>query len=115
MELKTLAPGVAVGPQVAAGDIAALAAAGIRAILCNRPDGEAPDQPGFAEIAAAAEAAGLEARYLPVQSGMVTDENVSDFGKALETLPKPLFAYCRSGTRSATLWALLQARMAAAT
>ena len=51
---------------VAPADVPALAAAGYRAIICNRPDGEAPDQPPFAVIAEAAQRAGLPVRYLPV-------------------------------------------------
>lgn len=83
--------------------------AGFRAIVCNRPDGEGGDQPLFAEIKREAQAVGIEAHYLPAESGKVTDEQVIAFGKLLETLPKPVLAYCRSGMRSTTMWALSQA------
>lgn len=84
--------------------------AGFRAIICNRPDGEGADQPSFEEIEKAAQKAGLDIAYVPIASGIVTDENVAEFGAALSNLPRPLLGYCRSGTRSATLWSLHESR-----
>lgn len=95
-----------VSPQVNVADIAALKAAGVRAIICNRPDGEGSDQPSFAEIEKAANHAGIETVYLPVGTKAISDAEVSAFSDALEALPGPLLAYCRTGTRSATLWSL---------
>ncbi len=110
MDPKPISDEITVSPQIAPSDVAEIAAKGYRAIICNRPDGEGADQPSFEEIEAAAKAAGLEARYLPVTSGKVRDEDADDFGRALMELPGPVFAYCRTGTRSATLWSLSQAQ-----
>jgi len=104
MEIKKISEKVSVTPQILAADIEAVKAAGFRAIICNRPDGEGADQPSFEEIAAAAKKAGIEAAYVPIETGMVRDEDVAAFGVALQNLPRPVLAYCRSGTRSATLW-----------
>lgn len=109
MDIRTITPDLAVGPQIMPSDMAALAAAGFRSVIDNRPDGEGPDQPTFREIADAAAEHGLDARYLPVVAGAVTDEHVAAFKAALADLPKPVFAYCRSGNRSTTLCALSQA------
>jgi sulfide:quinone oxidoreductase len=106
MTAKTITPNLSVSEQVQPQDIAALAEAGFKAIICNRPDGEGADQPAFAEIEAAAQAAGLTAAYLPIVSGMVKDSDAVAFGALLDRLPGPVFAYCRTGTRSATLWSL---------
>lgn len=100
---------ISVAPQILASDLADIAAAGFRTVICNRPDGEGNDQPLFSEIAAAAGAAGLDAIYLPVESGKVTDGDVAAFGRALEAAPRPVLAYCRTGTRSITLWSLSRA------
>jgi sulfide:quinone oxidoreductase len=108
MELKTIDKGLTVSPQISAADVAKLKKEGFRSIICNRPDGEGADQPTFAEIEKAAQKAGLEIRYLPVVSGKVQDADAEKFGEALSVLPKPVFAYCRTGTRSATLWSLDQ-------
>ncbi|MCA8879614.1 MAG: TIGR01244 family phosphatase [Rhodobacteraceae bacterium] len=109
MDPKPLSAELSVSPQIAAGDLAALAEQGFRSVICNRPDGEGADQPGFDEIAAAAKAAGMEARYLPIVAGKVRDEDAEAFGALMTALPKPAIAYCRTGTRSATLWSLSQA------
>jgi len=109
MEIKKISAEFSVSPQIEAADIPAIAAAGFRSIICNRPDGEGADQPSHEEIAAAAKAAGLEMRYLPVVAGMVRDEDAEAFGAAMLELPNPTLAFCRSGTRSATLWSLSEA------
>ncbi len=109
MDIKKITPKLSVAPQIAAADMKALADAGFRSIICNRPDGEGADQPTFEEMEKAAKAAGLEAVYLPVISGKVLDEDAVAFGAALDSLPGPVLAYCRTGTRSTTLWALAQA------
>lgn len=90
-------------------DIDGLAELGYRSIICNRPDGEGADQPTFDEIKAAAEPLGLTVRYQPVVPGQISDSDVADFSKAMRELPKPALAFCRTDTRSATLWSLSQA------
>ena len=109
MDIKTLSPQVSVSPQITAADVAKVSEAGFRAIICNRPDGEGADQPNFDEIEAAANAAGLRVAYVPVTAGMVTDDDVAAFASALAELPRPVLAYCRTGTRSATLWSFHEA------
>jgi len=110
MQFNKVTDALSVSPQIGTGDMAAIRDAGYRAIICNRPDGEGADQPTFDEIEAAAKAAGLKVRYQPITSGMVRDEDAEAFGAALMELPGPVLAYCRTGTRSATLWSLSQAK-----
>ncbi|BAQ16742.1 bifunctional protein tyrosine phosphatase family protein/NAD(P)/FAD-dependent oxidoreductase [Methyloceanibacter caenitepidi] len=110
MELKRISEALSVSGQITPADVAELKAQGFRSIVCNRPDGEGADQPTFEEIHEAADAAGLEARYLPVKSGLVQDDDAVAFGAALRELPGPVFAYCRTGTRSVTLWSLSQSK-----
>ncbi len=109
MELRRLTNELAVAGQVNPSDIPGLAAQGIRAIICNRPDGEAPDQPAFAEMEKAAAANGIKIVYQPVVPAAISDTDAETFGKLLDELPKPVLVYCRSGMRSAALWALSQA------
>ncbi len=110
MERRKLTDSLSIGPQIQPGDLAELRAAGFRAVVCNRPDGEGADQPSQEEMSLAARAAGLEFRYLPVTPGIVTEATATAFGQALVELPGPVFAYCRTGTRSATLWSLSEAK-----
>lgn len=109
MDIKPITDAISVSPQLTVADVALLKEKGFRSIICNRPDGEGSDQPSFNEIETAAKAQGMEARYIPIQMGMVKDEDAEAFGKAMKEMPGPVFAYCRTGTRSATLWALTQA------
>ncbi|MDM0046304.1 TIGR01244 family sulfur transferase [Variovorax dokdonensis] len=108
MEFKTLTPELSVSAQITAVDLPAIAQAGFRAVVCNRPDGEGGDQPVFDELAQAALALGLQTRYLPAESGKVSDEQGRQFGELLAQLPKPVLAFCRTGMRSTTMWALSQ-------
>ena len=109
MDIKLLTPVLSVAAQISATDMPAIAQAGFKSVICNRPDGEGADQTGFKEIEQAAQAAGLQARYLPAETGKVTDEQGTAFGQLMDELPKPVLAYCRSGMRSTTMWALANA------
>lgn len=109
MTIKKLTDDVSVAPQVSPGDMRSLAALGFKAIISNRPDREGADQPLFAEIASAAQKLGLGAKYVPVTSGNISDSDVVAFKAAIAGLPKPVLAYCKTGTRSATLWSLAEA------
>jgi sulfide:quinone oxidoreductase len=109
MDLRKLTDDLSVAGQVDPAEIPLLAAQGIRSIICNRPDGEAAGQPPFTMVEQTAAAFGIKVLYLPVVSSAIGDAEVASFGKALEELPKPALAYCRSGTRSAVLWSLNEA------
>ena len=104
MDIRNLDARLAVGPQITLSDLAALKAAGFRAVIDNRPDGEEPGQPDHDAVKAAAEAAGLAFRYIPVVHGAPLDTPVAAFARAMDELPGPVFAYCRSGARSTALW-----------
>ena len=109
MDPKAISTQLSVSPQITVDDVKRLAGLGYRSIICNRPDGEGADQPTFEEIEAAARKAGIEARYVPVVGGKVQDSDADAFAGAMDELPKPALAYCRTGTRSVTLWSLTQA------
>lgn len=106
MDIKRLSDDVSVTGQIAPGDIAAIKSAGYRSIVCNRPDGEASGQPAFRDVEAAAKSAGVEIRYLPVVPGKITPADGKAFASLMQQLPKPMLAYCRSGSRSTSLHAL---------
>jgi len=106
MDLKKLSDELSVSPQIMPVDIDALKEAGFRSIICNRPDGEAAGQPSARELETAASARGLEFVHLPVVSGKISDDDAVNFERLLKNLPKPILAYCRTGTRSESLWCL---------
>jgi len=109
LDVKRINDHVSVSPQIRPEDIANLKAMGFTTIVNNRPDGEAPDQPSSAVMQAAAEAAGLTYHYIPLGRDGVSPQLVEQTKAALEGSAGAVFCYCRSGTRSTTLWALSQA------
>lgn len=109
MELKRINDDVSVAPQISPDDMPAIKSAGFTTVINNRPDGEAFDQPSSAVMKMAAEAAGLTYHFIPLGRDGVSAELIDAERAALEGSDGPVLAFCRSGTRSTTLWALSQA------
>lgn len=94
-----------VGPQLQAEHMEALARAGIRSVVNNRPDSEGgPAQPASADLEQAATAAGLQYRHLPVPPSGQAEADAREMARLVDTLPKPVLAFCRSGRRSLALY-----------
>lgn len=103
--IQRLTPDFAVAPQLAPEDMAAVAEAGYKSVIINRPDYEGgADQPTAEAVSTAAREAGLRVAYQPVVSGAITADDVSRFSELLQTLPTPILAYCRSGARCTVLF-----------
>lgn len=110
LPLRAVAPDVFVAPQLTPEAMAEAARAGFRSVVNNRPDFEyGPDQPTNASIEAAALAAGLEYRFLPVGPSMQSPAEIAAFAQLMRELPRPVLAFCRSGNRSANLYYQAQA------
>lgn len=110
--MKQLDDKTFVSGQVLPEDIAPFAAEGVTMIVNNRPDGEEEGQPLASEIEAAARAAGIGYRHIPVAGGLSPDQ-VSAMVEATEQAEGKLLAFCKSGTRSAYLWALARSQQGA--
>lgn len=108
MELRQLSPTLAVSPQIQPEDVPALAAAGFKVLVTNRPDEEIDESADHHAMAAAAAAAGMAYHYLPFYPGQVTPQLITEFAEATAGR-SPVIAYCRSGHRCTVLWALSQA------
>ena len=105
LPLRQIADTVCVAPQLDAGAMAELARLGFKSVINNRPDFEhGPDQPTSAAVEAAARAAGLEYRHLPVDGGWQSPEEIAAMAQLLRDLPPPVLAFCRSGARSTRLY-----------
>ena len=107
-DIRQVTPDFAVAPQLAPSDMAEAAGRGFKLVINNRPDGEVPDQPTSAQMEAAANAAGLAYRYIPVRGGPTPDQ-AAEQAQAIAEAGGPVLAFCRSGTRSITAWSLGQA------
>ncbi|MBB4041565.1 sulfide:quinone oxidoreductase [Microvirga flocculans] len=106
MKAVRLSPNLSVAPQITEKDLEEAAAAGFKTIINNRPDGEAPDQPRGEALAAAAMRLGLTYKHIPVVPGQLSNDQVEAFRQVVTESKKPALAFCRTGTRSTTLWAL---------
>jgi sulfide:quinone oxidoreductase len=109
MDLRKLDETLTVSPQITLEQIPGLAEQGYRTLISNRPDGEEPGQPAAAALAAMAERHGMSFVHIPVVGGSIGDGDVEAFAKAVSAGRGAVHAFCRTGTRSATLWALSQA------
>ncbi|MGI8931663.1 MAG: TIGR01244 family sulfur transferase [Sphingomicrobium sp.] len=92
--------------QIEPADVAALKELGVTMIVNNRPDGEDAGQPTSAAIEAAAKAAGVEYRHVPIARGMGPSD-IEAMRDAMHAASKgKMFAFCRSGNRSTLAWAV---------
>ena len=105
LPLRAIADQLSVAPQLMPDAMAELARLGFKSVINNRPDFEhGPDQPASAAVEAAAVAAGLQYRHLPVDGGWQSPEQIAEFARLLAALPTPVLAFCRSGARSTRLY-----------
>ncbi|HZT56074.1 MAG TPA: TIGR01244 family sulfur transferase [Burkholderiaceae bacterium] len=104
-QVQQLSTDLCVAPQLDADAMAWAAKSGFKSVVNNRPDFEGgPDQPTSAVIEAAAKAAGLQYAWLPVLPAVQTPQEIARFAALLAELPKPILAFCRTGTRSGKLY-----------
>lgn len=107
MDIRRLSDDFSVSPQIAIADLQTIWAAGFRSIICNRPDNEDAGQPMVADIEAAARTIGFEFAHISADSGKAAMPHAIETRRVLAGLPKPVFAYCRSGTRCTVIWSLM--------
>jgi uncharacterized protein (TIGR01244 family) len=110
MELREIEPGYVVSPQIEPDDIPALAAAGFRTVINNRPDIENPPGLSAAAMRAAVEAAGMTFVDNPLTHGAMGPAQAEAQRAAIESAGGPVFAYCASGNRCTIIWAMAMAR-----
>ncbi|MGI8612006.1 MAG: TIGR01244 family sulfur transferase [Sphingomicrobium sp.] len=107
--LRQLDDRTLVSGQIAPDDVAGLGGQGVPMIVNNRPDDEDPGQPLGAAIEAAAKAAGIEYRHLPIARG-IGPADVDEIQEAIRDCGDgKLLLYCREGHRSALAWAVARA------
>jgi sulfide:quinone oxidoreductase len=111
LEIVSLTPEFAIGPQVSTKDFEPLRAAGFASVLNVRPDNELGTYPSSLDAEQVARANGLTYAHSPTENHAIFELDILDrFEQALVELPKPIFAHCKTGTRAAILWALVASR-----
>ncbi|MBF9003283.1 TIGR01244 family sulfur transferase [Vibrio nitrifigilis] len=104
LDIKTLTNDLSVCAQIDKMDLKTIADKGFKTIICNRPDGEAEEQPLNGELEMLANRLGLDFIQQPVIAGALIDEDYQTFAKLINEAQKPILAFCRTGTRCSTLW-----------
>ena len=106
MMLNKIIEDYVVSDQITEEDIEQLKEAGFKTIFCNRPDNEEQNQVTVKSIQDKAIERGLNFIHQPVIGGQISQNDIDQFSDYFDAAEKPIFAYCRTGTRSSMLWAL---------
>ncbi len=104
LQIKPLTSSFSVSPQISLDDLSVIAELGYKSVINNRPDGEINGQIGNEIIREKCIELGLEYQYLPVISGKISTRDCQNLSHHLSRMPKPILAFCRTGTRSCLLW-----------
>jgi sulfide:quinone oxidoreductase len=108
--LMELAPGVTAAGALTRDNIEALAAAGTKVIVNNRPDDEDPGQLPADEARRLCASLGIAYHHIPFVGATLSRADIDAFAAVLKGAAGPLVAHCRSGTRSTMIWALTRVR-----
>ena len=127
MEIKKINDDISVCSQISLTDVDKIHSLGYLNIICNRPDKELiniyVDQMDkyyepvsidyinkhlsiYQNIFSKASSYNLRVFYLPFSFETLSIVHVNSLDRCLKKINKPTLIYCRSGTRSITLWAL---------
>ena len=96
-----------VAPQLQPEDLASAREAGIRTVVCNRPEGEEPGQPATDLLEAAAAEAGLAFAAVPF-TFPPSEAAIEANARVIAEAEGPVLAFCKSGTRSVAAWAIAE-------
>ena len=108
MKLNKVTNDYYVSDQITIEDVETIKKEGFKTVFCHRPNDEEPSQPAAESIKEIVEENELNFIHQPVIGNMLNMQDVANFIELYESAEKPIFAYCRTGTRSCTLWALSQ-------
>lgn len=100
----------AVAPQIDIDDFEVIRDAGYTTIINNRPDGETFGQMESQTARERSEALGLTYAAIPIAGPQDLLASCDALNTQIDSATGPVFAYCRSGTRSVTLWSLAQVK-----
>ena len=106
MMLNKIIDDYVVSDQISEEDVEKLKNAGFKTIFCNRPDNEEQNQITVKSIQDKVIKSGLNFVHQPVIGGQISQNDIDQFSDYYDEAEKPIFAYCRTGTRSSMLWAL---------
>lgn len=77
---------------------------GFQSVIVHRPDQEVGNLVTANDLRNIAEKSHISLIYQPVQSGKISANDVTEFAKYYNNLPKPVLLVCRTGNRSQALY-----------
>ncbi len=95
---------ISITGQITPDQVPMIAENGFKTIINNRPDGEEANQPTSAEIAAAAEKAGLVYEEISFAGNELNQTHVEAFADFFNQAEQPVLIYCRTGARSTGIY-----------
>jgi sulfide:quinone oxidoreductase len=101
---------LSISDQITLEEVSELAHQGIKTLICNRPDGEEPNQLAASQIQAAALEMGMKFINIPVPGRVIPENSLNEFIEALKNTDDKIHAYCRTGTRCSIFWGLKEAK-----
>lgn len=116
MPVTRVSEKLSVSSQPSVEDIRSLHENGFTTLINNRPDGEESGQPGTEAEGQEAKHCDLAYAFIPVTAATITEADVRAFQRALDESEGPVFAHCKTGTRSLILYLIgevLDGRMSA--
>jgi len=116
MSVTAISEKLSVSPQPSIENIQSLYGEGFRTLINNRPDDEDSAQPGTQRESQEAKRCDLSYAFIPVTLGTITEADVRAFQRAVDESEGPVFAHCKTGARSLSLYLIgevLDGRMSA--
>lgn len=95
-----------VSGQISGSMMKEIADLGVKLIISNRPEGESYDQPSDNDLKIQAQSYSIEFKSIPFSSNTLTREKINTLSKTLDNNAGSALLYCKSGARSAIIWAL---------
>lgn len=104
-----ISPKLSVAPQPSIEDIRLLRDRGFTTLINNRPDNEEAVQPGTRAERQEAERSNLSYAFIPIKFDTMTEADVRAFQQTVDLSEGRVFAHCRTGTRSISLYLTAEA------
>ncbi|CAD77204.1 MAG TPA: phosphatase [Rhodopirellula baltica] len=92
-----------VGPQPSQDELKSLPDDGFRSVINFRTAGEDEQPLSPEEEGEAVRATGLKYLHVPVSMDGMDEKKVDQFREQYQSLPKPVFAHCKSGKRAGAM------------
>ena len=106
LNIKKLDSKLFVSSQISEYMIKEIADLGVKLILSNRPEGESIDQPSGNDLETQAKLLSIKFKSIPFSVNTLTRDKINSLSKILDDVKNPVLIYCKSGARSAMIWAL---------